>query len=839
METLADRQSKRKIQIGVFIALFSVCVTLLGYSYYVHFKRFIQASRHHEISAVGRIKADQVANWYKDELDDLLLVSREAHAIQHLRNWFFNRSESEKVDLLEYFSSLRDQHELKEVLLLSPGGEVLLSTSGGSVPVDSVLVETALQSVGNPAPLSTDLYCAPPCDSVLIDFVTPLYFQDEPAALLVFRVDPYTELFPELEQWPTQTFSAEILLLRAEEDSLLILNSLQDSSVGLLQRKIPVHEDIVSGTGQPGMQGNVFSEMDYRGVPVYSYYTFISHTPWILVSKIDRSEVYAGLYYQGWFIGVSVLLLCLSFGLMLILINTSRQKRIYHDLYVSDNERRKLSGVVQQMADMVFITNREGLIEYVNPAFEKQTGYFLEEVVGKSPRFLKSGHHSDEFYAHFQKVIDSGEVFRDVFINRKKSGELFYEDKTVSPVFNREGKITHLVSTGKDITHQVMMEKDLLAAKERAEESDRLKTSFLKNISHEVRTPLNGIMGFSDLLMDPDSTDDQRLSYVKVIQKSSHQLLSVISNIIQIATIDAGQEKYLEERCDLEVIMKDLRQRFLPEAGQKGLSLKFEISLDSGQAEIFTDTSKLYQSLLNLLDNAVKFTDVGEVVLSVSLEGGFLYFCVKDTGPGIPDEDQSLIFEKFRQLEIEDNRHFGGNGLGLSIAKAYAGIMGGSIQVISSPGAGSSFVFKIPYKPFKEKDINQTMVETAKVQPERPSSKTLLVAEDQENNFLLVSEILKPYGYHLIHVTDGSEAVEVGLRDPSIDLVLMDLKMPVMDGYEATLQIKKARPDLPVIAITAFALRGDREKAMQVGCDDYLTKPFKKKELLELLGRYI
>ena len=398
------------------------------------------------------------------------------------------------------------------------------------------------------------------------------------------------------------------------------------------------------------------------------------------------------------------------------------------------------------------------------------------------------------------------------------------------------------------ISHQIslsiqrkMTEQDLLVALAKAEESDRLKTAFLNNMSHEIRTPLNGILGFTSLLNDPDIDADEQQYFHRIIEQNGQQLLSIINDIINIATIEAGQEKVRSVDVDVNAMLDLMYTQFKIQSSSKQLMLNFKTLLSNDEAIIKTDETKLMQILTNLIGNALKFTDKGVVEFGVSRQKQMLEFYVSDTGIGIAPELHNVIFERFRQANSSLTKEYGGNGLGLAITKAYVNLLGGEIWLESSAGKGSTFYFSIPYEPVSPKTEGpaESTEQAISVSGHHGREKTLLVAEDVYANYQLLEAILKRKNYHIIHVENGIEAIEACKNNPEIDLVLMDMKMPEMDGYQATSIIKIMRPHLPVVAVTAYALGGDKEKALNAGCDDYITKPVKAANLLEILDRYL
>jgi PAS domain S-box-containing protein len=382
-----------------------------------------------------------------------------------------------------------------------------------------------------------------------------------------------------------------------------------------------------------------------------------------------------------------------------------------------------------------------------------------------------------------------------------------------------------------------LLVQNLTLARDKAEESDRLKTAFLHNISHEIRTPLNAIVGFSGFLDQPDLTEDERKEYIDIIFQSNNQLLSIINDILNISQIETGQVTLRESDCNLILMLRNLHHQFLGQARSSGLELRLNLPVSGFDKAVRTDEHKLIQVLSNLLNNALKFTHEGYVELGILPKGSDIEFYVEDSGIGIDQAEHEKIFERFYQVDKSVSRMYSGTGLGLSISEAYVRMLGGKFYLESAPGKGSRFSFTIPWKPTDTQAVSVEKVSA-------PSGKidirkTILVAEDEESNFALVNAILKPLGYNIIRAKNGQAAVELCLSRPEIDLVLMDLKMPLLDGFQATREILKHKAGLPVIAQTAYAHSADRDKAMEIGCVDYLAKPFDRKHLIEVVSRYL
>lgn len=381
--------------------------------------------------------------------------------------------------------------------------------------------------------------------------------------------------------------------------------------------------------------------------------------------------------------------------------------------------------------------------------------------------------------------------------------------------------------------------KELLAEKEKAEQSDKLKTAFLANMSHEIRTPIHGILGFSQLLLESEDTEDFD-KYVKIIYKNGTHLLSLINDIIDISKIEAGMISLTLSEFSLNSLIEEVYQLFTLE--EKVLTKQIEIrqyhDFEKGYDIITSDRTRLKQVLINLLSNACKFTNKGFVEIGyISLDNEILFY-VKDTGIGLTPEQQDYIFERFMQVNLNHNSKQEGTGLGLAISKAYVKLFEGDIWVDSIPGHGSIFCFNLPKYNNGNSILKQQINPEIKMNLEW-TDKVILLAEDVAMNYLLIKSALKKTGVNLIWVQNGREAVDYCKNNKNIDLILMDMRMPILDGFEAVLEIREFNTEIPIIAQTSYAMDGDRDKCLAYGCNDYISKPFIVKDFIDLIGIYI
>ncbi|MUP37784.1 hybrid sensor histidine kinase/response regulator [Labilibaculum euxinus] len=364
-------------------------------------------------------------------------------------------------------------------------------------------------------------------------------------------------------------------------------------------------------------------------------------------------------------------------------------------------------------------------------------------------------------------------------------------------------------------------------AEKKARESDQLKTAFLQNISHEIRTPMNGIVGFAGLLKENDLTKDQKEMYLDIITKSSDQLLNVVNDVLDVSLIDSGNVIINKTQFNLNEFLEQIYSVHSTIL-RKNISLRLNNTLYSSDHIVFSDSVKLGQILDNLISNAIKYTPKGEVELGCETKENKLLFSVKDSGIGIAPEYHEKIFDRFHRAEIETTKTIGGAGLGLAICRGNVNLLGGDIWVESNLGIGSKFYFTIPGDFVVQKPTVEEKADSKSVL--RPGC--VLVAEDEEYNFLYISRILNDAGIDFLRAKNGQEAVDICRKNANLGLILMDIKMPVLNGYEAVKIIREFRNEIPIIAQTAFAIGNEKKKALDVGCNDYIAKPFKREELL-------
>ncbi|MCF8304102.1 MAG: response regulator [Bacteroidales bacterium] len=550
-------------------------------------------------------------------------------------------------------------------------------------------------------------------------------------------------------------------------------------------------------------------------------------------------------------------------------------------LYEQEKEetQRKLKTLLGNLPGMAYRCENEPLytMKFVSEGCKTLTGYSEDELTNNSKVAYGDLIHPDDkemVWKTIQASVEQNEPFKlEYRIKTTGNSEKWVWEKGVG-IPSENGKvnilegfisdITELKEKEKKIQKQVteyhalyeeyltqseeltqtlentrQINKELEEARKKAEEGDRLKSAFLANMSHEIRTPLNGIVGFAELFDDPEIDDKDSKRYRHIIKENSHQLLNIVSDLLDISKLDAGQIELYEEAFSLNGLMDELFETLQLKAGEHGIELRVQKDLGDKKAYIRSDKYRLMQIINNLVSNALKFTDEGYVKYGYRLKQKNLEFYVEDTGIGIRPEMQEKIFERFRQADLEITKIRGGTGLGLTITKNLVEIMGGKIWLESEKGKGSIFYFNIPYKPAHEFQKEAVSDTTVLNEHDVSSTHVVLIVEDEESNFDYMSTILKRMNLKVIGALTGEEAIEKTKKHPEIELILMDIKLPVLNGYEAIREIRKDHPHIPIVAQTAFASEKDRITANEAGCDDYLVKPIRSQHLKDMIKKYV
>jgi PAS domain S-box-containing protein len=560
------------------------------------------------------------------------------------------------------------------------------------------------------------------------------------------------------------------------------------------------------------------------------------------------------------------------------------------ELEFQNKELEKLSIIARETDNAIVIADPNGNIEWINEGFTRLYGYTLQELRKKNFITLADFSLSTNIKEKIEYCLQTKESSNYESLNHSKSGQNIWSQTTITPILNDNGDVVKLIAIDSDISKlklaemEVMQQKDeiqqqrdfaqqqkqfieqqnielekhrtrleqlvrertadLEIAKERAEQSDRLKSAFLANMSHEIRTPMNAIIGFSNILNETELSVPEREELLQHIVNNSNTLLHLIDDIIDIAKIEAGQLTIDKKNCAINKVLTEVLETFnegKKSQFKKDIELRFNPGVENPSFYIYTDPLRLQQVITNLLDNALKFTDKGFIEFGYTLEDTneipIIRFYVRDTGIGLTLDQQKQIFSRFTKVENDKKKLYRGAGLGLAICKNIIGLLDGEIFVESEFNKGSVFSFTIPYIKITERD--NLIKENQKTGPDyKWPGKTILIAEDEESNYRFLEMLLSKSEVRVLHAENGKQVLEMYQKN-EVDLILMDIKMPEMDGLDATRAIKKVDKEIPIIAQTAFAMENDEKMSLDAGCDAYISKPIRKHKLFELLNEYL
>lgn len=517
-------------------------------------------------------------------------------------------------------------------------------------------------------------------------------------------------------------------------------------------------------------------------------------------------------------------------------------------------EHRKLALVVSRTDNAAIITDAAGCIEWVNDGFTRLTGYTPGEVVGHTPGSVLRGPDSSASESErIRECIRRGEPFEAELVNYTKGGRRYWVHISAQPIRDQAGTLTNYIALESDVTERRRAAEALRAAKDSAEAANSAKTEFLANVSHELRTPLTAVLGYADLLLEDPRLPTDLSAGVETIRRSGKHLLGLINDLLDISKIESGHMTFERLACSPGALVREVEALMRERATSRGLALSVEFCAPLPSA-VHTDPTRVRQILINLVGNAIKFTHSGAVLVRVTLTDALprplLSISVRDSGIGIDPEGLERLFKPFSQADTSTSRRFGGTGLGLAISRRLARLLGGDISVTSTPGRGSTFRLTIDPGDLSNvptMDSPQPAAGPAppSLPPPIPRSLTdlrLLLAEDGPDNQRLIKHVLTKAGARVDLADNGARAVENALIAEAsgrpYDLILMDVQMPEMDGHEATAALRAAGYAGPILALTAHAMAGDRDRCLEAGCNDYLTKPIDRAKLIDACARW-
>ena len=502
----------------------------------------------------------------------------------------------------------------------------------------------------------------------------------------------------------------------------------------------------------------------------------------------------------------------------------------------AESSEEKLRLMIQNSIDSFVLVNEKGEQFYVSDVAVKDTGYSIEELLGPIQNVVHPDDAERVSQVFTEAILNPGTVGKVQYRHKHKNGGYVWFE-AVGQSFLQNPLINAVIVNARNISTIKEYEAELIKAKERAEESDRLKTAFLANMSHEIRTPMNGILGFASLLKSRDLDLHTQLEYVNIIEKSGHRMLNIINDIIDISRIESNLMDLYYTESNINEQMDYIYTFFLPEVKKKGLKFNYHCELKFEESTYNTDREKVYAILTNLVKNAIKYTHKGSIEFGYSLKKDFIQFYVKDSGIGIAKEEQESIFKRFIQADLKDRPLYQGAGLGLSIAKAYVNMLGGEIWVESEIGKGSTFYFTIPFQSTPNYDL-KNIPQINHINFEKDLKLKILIADDDVVSQHILSLMVQDISSENVLASNGLEAINLHKEHSNFDLILMDSQMPKLSGIDAIKEIRKSDNNVVIIGQSAFVLKEEIAKIKEAGCNDYISKPINKDELIGLISKH-
>lgn len=500
------------------------------------------------------------------------------------------------------------------------------------------------------------------------------------------------------------------------------------------------------------------------------------------------------------------------------------------------NESQQLFEALTTVSPVgIFRTDADGQTTYVNPKWSDLTGLTFEEAMGN--KYLEAIHPDDreERIREWEEAVESNTpVVSEYRICRKDQSVIWVQGHAVPEKVN--DRLKGYIGTITDITELKLFEKELLVAKEKAEASNRLKTSFMGNISHEIRTPLNGIIGFAELITSGNNTPEENAECAGFLNHSITRLTRIIDNMMDLSVMMSGNAQVSADKFRVDLLLNEIIRKVSKQAENKELKLEITGREELRGKTIIADRSLIRRIIGELCDNAIKFTNSGYIRIVTGLYDNTLTFIINDSGIGISDQILPFIFEPFVQEDVYTTRIHNSSGLGLAIVREAISLLGGRISAESVPGSGTAITVNLPVMPAGAEEDEKPASDETK---DKVEGKTIMIVEDEEINMIYLKRILKIRNFKLLLASNGPEAIGYIKKGNPIDLILMDMKMPGMDGFETTRQVKALIPDVKIIAVTAYASDADRSACLNAGCDEYIAKPFQKNELFTLIDEIL
>ncbi len=864
----------RRILRALALVVALAMLTLGGEWLYQRRLKELEAPIHAKLESVAKLKVAQVSSWRRERLASARVLEANAPIISKVRRWLETRASRREMDEVEGFLKTICRHyDYSGFVLLDPQGhQVHWSTQESSANENDEDLAIEQEALRKHEPLLSDIHVVPGSLNLFMSLAIPVFDQGASVGAIVFLIDARKVLFPLVETWPVATPGAETLIVRRDNDYALFLTDSRFEPDDAMNLRIPLTEvETPTVRAVLGYEGEVDGR-DYRGIPVFAVAEAVPDTPWRLIAKIDVDDA-LGEARQHVKMELAATFFALSAAALVFTSAASARQRSY-DRELARREAFERS-VLENAGAAIIAASEDGMIRLFNPEAESLTGYAAAEVIDKQTPDLfldveevaararelsaEGGEVVEPGFAVFVAAARRGKSETREWTYVQKSGRRVPAVMTVTALRDETGAVNGFLTLARDITERKDMEQALQSEHARLEESVRLlevakktaeaanfaKSEFLANMSHEIRTPMNSVLGAAQLLRE-ESLSAHQTEFVTQILEAGRTLLGVINDILDFSKVEAGQLQIVRQPFALEATLARIGSLLGNAAHAKDLNLHIECAPELHSVVLMGDALRLEQILINLVGNAVKFTNQGEVWLRVTAKtltssAARLRFEVQDTGVGIETEKASRLFEPFVQADGATTRRFGGSGLGLSISKRLVELMGGVIGAEGAVGKGSTFWFELPFDLQSEGCVS-TSASPQPVQKKGPrlSGLRCLVADDVPMNRVVIEQMLAREGARATLAADGQQALQYLQAEPeAFAVVLMDVQMPVMDGLAATRAIRNGLglKELPVIALTAGVLPEQRQQAKEAGCTDFLRKPVDLEELVAMLLR--
>jgi PAS domain S-box-containing protein len=845
---------------------------------------------------------ERILDWRRERLGDGRTILLDPFVRQEVEAYLNGSAgENSRAHLSAWLKAVCEQNEGLRALLLDPGFTVLLASPEDKTYWGPIAQSYAAQALRTRQVVMSDLHRSRFSGEVHLDLAIPLVDTSvssefaapqagssaaEPVGVIVIEVDPRKSLYARIQNWPTPSLTAEALLVRQEGDEIVYLSELRHRADAALNLRMK----IATNSRQPavmavqGMKGCV-EGADYRGVPVLAALRDVPGTPWFMVAKVDLAEFLAPVRERAWTTGIILFVLILAAALSVGLRQRQRDEQWLRKQLAAERGRtqaleslqeseKRFRDLFEKSTD-AYLLLVDGVINDCNDAAMSMLKGTRQQIVGLppealSPEFQPDGTRSaDSVVVRVQEAITAGRT-RFEWVSKRLDGSEFWMEVALTALLIRNQQA--LLASFRDITERKQGEEHLKQANAylaevsqrandmaaRAERASLAKSEFLANMSHEIRTPMTAILGFADNLLDPDTSEAERADAVETIRRNGQHLLDLINDILDLSRVESGKMTVECIQCSLRTIIEEIASLMGVRAQAGGLTYSTEY-IGSVPETICTDPHRLRQILLNLTANAIKFTESGGVRLIVQcLEGAadtLVQFDVVDTGIGMTPEQAEQIFQPFMQADASTTRRFGGSGLGLAIARSLARMLGGDVWIVETrPGLGTrirmtaatdrSECAAMPEDQAKRPTSSRRAPAASAATPSRGlKGARVLLAEDGPDNRRLIEHVLKMVGMEVVTAENGQAAVDAAMqaRDggKAFDVILMDMQMPILDGYEATRCLRNRGYSGLVIALTAHAMSDDRDKCIQAGCDAYATKPIDRRKLIALIAGFL